>query len=92
MDKINGKILIVDDDQDVLEAAKMFLKQQFETIIIEPDPSNIPGIFHKQEIDVVLLDMNFKRGRNDGEEGFKWLSEILKIDKNGIVELIFVLP
>ena len=88
MDRIKGKILIVDDDKDVLETAKMFLKQQFETIIIDSDPSNIPIVLQKEEIDVVLLDMNFKRGKNDGEEGFKWLSEILKIDDDAVVILI----
>jgi DNA-binding NtrC family response regulator len=40
------------------------------------------------EYDVILLDMNFKIGVNDGEEGFYWLKEILKNDPETVVILI----
>ncbi len=88
MEKTAGTILIIDDDRDVLETARMFLKQQFERVIIDPDPTKLPAILEEESIDVILLDMNFKKGVNDGEEGFYWLSEILKIDDKAIVILI----
>jgi len=86
--KTAANILIVDDDRDVLETARMFLKQEFSSVDIEENPAKIPGYFEIKDYDVILLDMNFKRGVNDGEEGFHWLSEILKLDPEAIVILI----
>ena len=60
-----GHILVVDDNIDILETAKMFLKQQFETVLISPDPNNIPEILENNSIDLILLDMNFSKGKND---------------------------
>lgn len=82
------KILIIDDDRDVLESARMFLKQDFSVVTIEENPARIPALLHEREYDVILLDMNFKKGLNDGEEGFHWLSQILAIDPNAVVILI----
>lgn len=83
-----SKILIIDDDRDVLETARMFLKQQFTAVRMEGNPEHIPELLSEQEYDVILLDMNFKRGVNDGEEGFYWLEKILSIDPNAVVILI----
>lgn len=88
MNKLEAKILIVDDDMDVLNTARMYLKQQFTLVQIEPNPEQIPVHFEREAFDVVLLDMNFKKGDNEGEEGLKWLSNILTIDPNCIVILI----
>ncbi len=85
---ISAKILVVDDDPDVLESARMFLKQQFTTVTIEENPSRIPELLKLQDYDVILLDMNFKRGVNDGEEGFLWLSRIRESDPDAVVILI----
>ena len=84
----NTKILIVDDDTDVLETARMFLKQEFTSVTIENDPTRIPRHLELTDYDVILLDMNFKKGVNDGEEGFQWLQRILKIDPQATVVLI----
>ncbi|MEQ8363891.1 MAG: sigma-54 dependent transcriptional regulator [Cyclobacteriaceae bacterium] len=83
-----GNILIVDDDRDVLETAKMFLKQEFSNVVIEEDPENILPLLTQQDFDVILLDMNFSKGINDGEEGFQWLDQILKLDAQAVVILI----
>lgn len=88
MSKIEAKILVVDDDMDVLNTARMYLKQQFTLVQIENNPEQIPIHFERESFDVVLLDMNFKKGDNEGEEGLKWLSNILTIDPNCIVILI----
>jgi DNA-binding NtrC family response regulator len=84
----SSKILIVDDDRDILETAKMFLKQEFSSVDLEQNPRNIPDRIRATEYDVILLDMNFKAGVNDGEEGFHWLKEILKHDPDAVVILI----
>lgn len=85
---VSASILIVDDDRDVLETARMFLKQEFTTVQIESDPSRIPTLMQVTSFDVILLDMNFKKGVNDGEEGFYWLDQILRADSEAVVILI----
>jgi DNA-binding NtrC family response regulator len=85
---IPGSILIIDDDRDVLETARMFLKQEFTKVQIEESPGNIPALLKAEAYDVILLDMNFKKGVNDGEEGLYWLQQILKIDSHAVVVLI----
>ena len=86
--KATANILIVDDDRDVLETARMFLKQEVSRVDILERPEKLPIILKENDYDVILLDMNFKKGVNDGEEGFHWLSEILKMDPQAIVILI----
>jgi len=88
MPKAEAKILVVDDDIDILNTARMYLKQQFTLVQIENDPSNIPLHFERESFDLVLLDMNFRKGENDGSDGLKWLNTILTIDPNAIVILI----
>ena len=83
-----AKILIIDDDRDILETARMFLKQEFSLVNIESDPTLIPNLIRTNDYDVILLDMNFKKGVNDGEEGFHWLQQILRIDPEAVVVLI----
>src|SRR5690606_13439274 len=67
---------------------RMFLKQQFGTVRIENDPTRIPQLLSEQEYDVILLDMNFRTGVNDGEEGSYWLDQILTLDPQAVVVLI----
>ncbi len=83
-----SKILIIDDDRDVLETARMFLKQEFATVKLVDDPENLRRTIDVREFDVILLDMNFKKGMNDGEEGFYWLEHIRSIDRDAVVILI----
>jgi len=78
MSKIHGKILIVDDDKDVLTTARMVLRQKFSDVIIELNPERIPAYLKNEEIDVVILDMNFKPGITNGNEGIYWLKQIVK--------------
>lgn len=83
-----AKLLIIDDDRDVLETARMFLKQEFTQIELADNPNNIPALLKAKEYDVILLDMNFKKGVNDGQEGFYWLEYILKSDPQAVVILV----
>lgn len=88
MKKTEANILIVDDDIDVLETARMFLKQEFTNITIENSPKRLNTLIHANDYDVILLDMNFKKGLNDGSEGFYWLTQIKEMNPDIIVILI----
>ena len=88
MSKKLGKILVIDDDEDVLHAARLFLKKHAELIHTEMNPESIPTSLKNEEYDVILLDMNFTKDSTSGYEGFHWLNEILKIDPAAVVVLI----
>ena len=88
MVKNTGKILIVDDNEDLLLAARLFLKQHFSLVHTETDPANIPSLMKNENYDVILLDMNFTMDATSGVEGFMWLDKILKIDPAAVVILI----
>jgi len=75
-----AKILIIDDDRDILLTARVVLKKQFENIHTETDPEKILPRLLEESYDVILLDMNFSAGATSGKEGIKWLREILKTD------------
>ncbi|HNY02583.1 MAG TPA: sigma-54 dependent transcriptional regulator [Bacteroidales bacterium] len=73
-----GRLLIVDDNQSVLSALKLLLKFEFEEVVTLPDPKTLMTDLVRSDIDVVLLDMNFKTGESSGNEGMYWLREIKK--------------
>ncbi len=85
---VKANILIVDDDLDVLQTAQIILKQEFSRIETLDDPRGIPGKITRNTYDAILLDMNFRKGLNDGREGMYWLDRILEVDKEAVVILI----
>ncbi|WP_291778810.1 sigma-54 dependent transcriptional regulator [Cecembia sp.] len=83
-----GKILIIDDNEDLLFAAKMLLKKYAKEVTIEKDPRRIPFLVNNNSFDVILLDMNFTEDTTSGKEGFHWLKQIKEIDPKAVVILI----
>ena len=83
-----GKILIVDDNEDLLKAAKMHLKRHFKQVDIEKNPEAIPDLLNNEDYDIILLDMNFTKDVSSGSEGYYWLEKILLIDPSAVVVLI----
>jgi two-component system, NtrC family, response regulator HydG len=84
----NSKILIVDDNEDILLAAKLLIKPYVGSIHTEKNPDQIPQLMKNENYDVIFLDMNFTQDMTSGKEGFYWLNEILKIDPSAAVILI----
>ncbi len=83
-----GKILIADDNAQILDSLKLLLKNEFELIETIKNPNLIPEKLRSNEFDIILLDMNFAAGRTTGNEGIFWLNEVLKIDPIAVVILI----
>jgi|TARA_B100000315_G_scaffold260346_1_gene321016 DNA-binding NtrC family response regulator len=83
-----GKILIVDDDEDILTAGKLLLKRHYALVQTCNDPIDIPALMASHEFDAILLDMNFTPGDSSSEQGFYWLERILKADPQAVVVLI----
>ena len=73
-----GTILIVDDNEAILTAMRYLLDATFEQVITTSQPDDILKLMSQQEIDLVLLDMNFSLGVNSGSEGLFWLRNIKK--------------
>ncbi len=88
MRKKQAQILIVDDQEEILFSAKMILKKHFETIFTTNSPKKIISILNENEINVVLLDMNYRIGFEDGREGIHWLKEIKTLSPQTIVILM----
>ena len=88
MTKKSGNILIVDDNEDLLLAARLFLKQHFSLVHTEHDPAKIPTLLQNENYDVILLDMNFTMDATSGVEGFMWLDKVLQMDPSAVVILI----
>ena len=74
--KKKGTILIVDDNKSILSALRILLSNIFENVIVLSSPNQLLTTIRSQSIDVILLDMNFSSGVNNGNEGLFWLSEI----------------
>lgn len=88
MNKKSGKILIIDDDEDILQAARLLLKQHVTYVHTEKTPDVLPTLLKNEAYDVIFLDMNFAKGATSGKEGFYWLDKIHEIDPNAVVILI----
>ena len=80
-----GKILVIDDDKDILLTTRVVLKKQFGMIKTEADPEMIMQQLENEFFDIILLDMNFSAGATSGREGMKWLREIRKKDESAHV-------
>ena len=87
MDK-KGKILIIDDNEDVLFALNTLLSSYVEKVKVSVNPENIETFMKQFQPDIILLDMNFSKDMVSGEEGFFWLNSILQTDPKAVVVLM----
>lgn len=74
----NTKILIIDDDEDVLIALRLLLKSKVKEVVTNKNPNTILSLMQEHSFDVVILDMNFNGLVNTGNEGIFWLNKIKK--------------
>ena len=85
MEQKLNKILIIDDNEEILIALKIFLRKYVQEIFTLNTPTNLHSTIQNHDFDLIILDMNFKTGERIGNEGLFWLNEILKIKPESIV-------
>jgi DNA-binding NtrC family response regulator len=73
-----GTILIADDNASILTAMHYLLYETFDQVLTTSKPDEILKLMAQQNIDIILLDMNFTLGVNNGQEGLFWLRTIRK--------------
>ena len=71
-----ANILIVDDDVDILTAARLLLKSEVKSVMTDSNPENLRRLVTENSFDLLLLDMNFNSALNTGNEGLFWLRQI----------------
>lgn len=72
----SGNLLIVDDNRSILGALRLLLENFFVRVETLPSPKELDAALRDPALDVVLLDMNFTAGINNGNEGIYWLRRI----------------
>ncbi len=86
--KHDANILIVDDEEDILISMEYFLQNHFNRVVTENNPYHIPRHLRKQHFDLLLLDMNYRKGDTSGREGMQWLQKIMELQPEAAVVMI----
>jgi two-component system, NtrC family, response regulator HydG len=85
---IKGTILIVDENKGILAALKQIVKDEFEKVITLTDPNRINEMLRLNDVDLVMLDMNFSSEIHNGNEGLFWMREIFNFDSKISVVIV----
>ena len=80
-----GRILIVDDNRDILLALKLLLEPYTEEVLTTSYPEQIIGLMEEFNPDIIVLDMNYQQDAMSGREGFYWLEQIKEVDSDAVV-------
>lgn len=81
-------ILVIDDDADIGRAAQLMLGRNGMSVAIAADPEAAWVRLAERPADVILLDLNFARGRTSGEEGFALLDRLIAADRHAVVIVV----
>ncbi len=84
----SASLLVVDDDPDIIKAARLLLTRHGMEVLGAPDPAAAWAIIAERRVDVVLLDLNFARGRTSGVEGFAMLDRLIAADRDAVVVVV----
>ncbi|MEG3086434.1 sigma-54-dependent transcriptional regulator [Sphingomonas sp. PB4P5] len=80
--------VVVDDDEDILMAARLLLRTLFTEVLTARAPDEALALIAGRSPDVLLLDANFGRGATDAREGLALLDALLKADPELVVVMI----
>ena len=84
----DASVLVVDDNEDVLTAIRLLLRDHVGTVHTATSPAALPTLLRETRYDCVLLDMNFSRDASTGREGLRWLDNAHAIDPGAVVVMI----
>ena len=73
-----GTILVIDENEAILTALKYCLAGTFERVLTITSPERVITLLEQEEVNIILLDMNFTLGVNNGQDGLVWLQAIRK--------------
>ncbi len=79
------KLLIVDDNKNILTALTRLLEMEVDEVHTASNPNLIPGMVRANDYDAIFLDMNYSASVQSGNEGLFWMKEILKMDPNAVI-------
>jgi DNA-binding NtrC family response regulator len=79
---VKGTLLIVDEDKVILSSLEKIMKNEFATVLTLADPNRIHETLRTHDVDIVMLDMNFRSAIHNGNEGLYWMREIYSYDRN----------
>ncbi|HUX94214.1 MAG TPA: sigma-54 dependent transcriptional regulator [Bacteroidales bacterium] len=85
---MTGSVLIVDDNREVLKSLEKIVRKEFEKVYTLSNPNLIIDTLKRIESDIIMLDMNFRSGNHNGNEGFFWMKEIFRHDSNISVVIV----
>lgn len=88
MEKKKARILIVDDEEDILLSLKFFLSQHFTDVTTENNPFQLPRHLRNGDYDLIMLDMNFRKGDTSGKDGMMWLEKTIELKPDAQVIMI----
>jgi len=88
MEKKKARILIVDDEEDILLSLKFFLSQHFTDVTTENNPFQLPRLLRNGDYDLIMLDMNFRKGDTSGKDGMMWLEKTIELKPDAQVIMI----
>ncbi|HXU69655.1 MAG TPA: sigma-54 dependent transcriptional regulator [Polyangia bacterium] len=77
---MRARILIADDQVDVLEALRLLLKSEGFDIVTAASPAGVLTVVDGQEVDAVLMDLNYARDTTSGKEGMDLLAALQRND------------
>jgi two-component system, NtrC family, response regulator HydG len=85
---VKGTLLIVDEDKGILNSLEKIMKSEFDNVLTLADPNRINEALRSNDIDIVMLDMNFRSAVHNGNEGLFWMREIFNYDRSISVVIV----
>ena len=67
----HGRVLIADDQPDILDALKLLLEPDGFEVATAASPAELVGALEREDFDVALIDLNYTRDTTSGQEGFE---------------------
>ena len=88
MSLAQSRLLVVDDNEDVLTAVRLLFERHGAAVRAALSPAALPTLLREEAFDAILLDMNFARDAASGQEGLLWLERILAFEPHAAVVMI----